>query len=49
MAWIITATFSAVALFATGLVWWLHPILDHHEGTAAWVAAEPLTLLPALR
>lgn len=28
-----------IIVIATGLLWWLYPILDHHEGTAAWVQA----------
>src|SRR6267378_2935879 len=32
-AWILSAT---PPCFATGLVWWLHPILDRHEGAVAW-------------
>jgi hypothetical protein len=39
MPWIIFA--AALA----GLVWWLTPILDHHEGTAAWVQAAGAILI----
>lgn len=35
MAWILTAALTGLLMVA----WWLCPVLDHHEGTAAWVQA----------
>ncbi len=36
MAWSLP---PALVAMAVGLLWWLYPILDRHEGTAAWVQA----------
>jgi hypothetical protein len=44
MAGIIAAA-ATVTVFAVGLVWWLHPVLDRHEGTAAWVQAAGAILI----
>jgi hypothetical protein len=37
IARILSAAFASILVL--GLLWWLSPILDHHEGTAAWVQA----------
>lgn len=44
MAWNLKVVLAVVAV-AAGIVWWFHPILDQHEGTAAWVQATGAILI----
>src|SRR5271165_5446790 len=32
-------------VIVVSLIWWLHPVLDRHEGTAAWVQAAGAILI----